>query len=157
MSERREEESAASKLAEQTLEEHGSCMKLVAEVERCLDRSPEDVQGWLADLRRALSSLKDAMHEHMKVEETGPIFRKLPERYPRLAAPLARLESEHPELERNIGEVLERAQALDNPELFDLRELNARVQLFVARLRRHEAAENEIVLEAYWDDFGGGD
>jgi iron-sulfur cluster repair protein YtfE (RIC family) len=157
MSERREEKSPASELAEQTLEEHGSCMKLVAEVESCLDSRPDDVRGWLADLRRALSSLKDAMQQHMKDEEAGPIFRRLPERYPRLAAPLERLESEHPELQRNIGEVLKCAQALDNPELFDLRELNARVQLFVARLRRHEAAENEIVLEAYWDDFGGGD
>jgi len=157
MSERLEEESAASQLAEQTLEEHGSCMKLVAEVESCLDRRPDDVQGWLADLRRTLSSLNVAMQQHMKDEEAGPIFRKLPERYPRLAAPLSRLESEHPELLSNIGEVLKRAHALEQPELHDLRELNARVQLFVARLRRHEAAENEIVLEAYWDDFGGGD
>lgn len=156
MSERATTESAASRLAEQTLEEHGGCMRLVADVESCLDRRPDDVQGWLGDLRDALSRLRDAMREHMKDEEAGAIFRALPQRHPRLAAPLSRLESEHPALLTNIGDVLDRARALERPELFELRELNARAQLFVARLRRHEAAENEIVLEAYWDDLGGG-
>ncbi|MDH3591914.1 MAG: hemerythrin domain-containing protein [Planctomycetota bacterium] len=157
MSERPAATSPASQLVEQTLDEHGGCMKLVVEVENCLDRHPDHAERWVADLEGTLTKLIAAMREHMKGEEAGPIFRTLPESYPRLAGPLARLESEHAELLNDADAVIDRIRALRDPEVFELRELNARTQLFIARFRRHEAAENEIVLEAYWDDIGGGD
>lgn len=157
MSESRAGETASSEMVDEALNEHASCMKLVEAVEECLDRHPDDASSWVAELERTLSCLRGTLQAHFTDEEAGPVFRNLPKRFPRLAGPLGRLESEHPELLRNIDEVIERARALKQPELFELRELNARAQLFIARFRRHEAAENEIVLEAYWDDFGGGD
>ena len=45
----------------------------------------------------------------------------------------------------------------DLNEIYQMRELNAQVQLLVATIRRHEAAENEIVIEAHWDEVGVGD
>jgi hypothetical protein len=31
------------------------------------------------------------------------------------------------------------------------------LQLMVATIRRHEAEENEIVIQAHWDEVGVGD
>jgi uncharacterized protein YqcC (DUF446 family) len=148
---------ADSSLVDETLLEHASCMELVSELERCLDRRPLDPERWLADVSERLTRLGVAMREHFVAEESGPLFRNLPLQHPRLADSLARLEAEHPVMLDRLDAVLERAAALRNPQDFELRELNARVQLLVARIRRHEAAENELVLEAHWDQIGEGD
>lgn len=152
MSDRPEE-----KLVDETLDEHSGCMKLVSEVEDCLDRRPSDPASWVSELREKLLRLNGALARHFEGEEAGPIFRSLPTRHPRLAQPLAALEAEHAVMLDELRGVLERAQSLERPEVFELRELNARVQLFVARVRRHEAAENELVIQAYWDEVGVGD
>lgn len=132
-------------------------MKLVSELENCLDRRPTDPERWVADLRDRLSRLKGALGEHFEREESGPLFRDLPVRHPRLAEPLARLEAEHPVMVEELSEALRRAETLESPEEFELRELNACAQLLVARIRRHEAAENELVIQAHWDEIGVGD
>jgi hypothetical protein len=144
-------------LVDETLEEHSGCMKLVVELEACLDRRPDDPVRWLAELTDQLSRLTGALGRHFETEESGPIFRSLPTRHPRLADPLAALEAEHSVMLAELGDVVSTAKALESPEIFEIRELNARVQLFVARIRRHEAAENELVVQAYWDEVGVGD
>jgi hypothetical protein len=153
----RVKEDAGSALVDETLDEHSGCMKLVAEVEDCLDRRPDNPKAWVAELRGKLARLDGALRKHFQGEEAGPIFRSLPTRHPRLAEPLAALEAEHAVMLDELTAVLGRAEALESPEVFELRELNARVQLFVARIRRHEAAENELVIQAYWDEVGVGD
>ena len=45
----------------------------------------------------------------------------------------------------------------DGAEPYRLHELNARVQLLIAKIQRHESEENEIVLDAHWSDLGMGD
>ena len=132
-------------------------MQLVAEVETLLDRRPDDPVAWLADLTANLVRLRDELKEHFEDEQSGQMFRALPISHPRLAVPLAKLEAEHPVMLVNLDELLERARELDEPEVYQLRELNGSTQLFVARIRRHEAAEYEMVMEAYWSDVGTGD
>jgi hemerythrin-like domain-containing protein len=144
-------------LVDETLEEHSSCMKLVSELEACLDRRPDDPVRWVTELTDQLSGLTGALGRHFEREEAGPIFRTLPTRHPRLAQSLADLEAEHSVMLLELRDVVSTAEALESPELFEVRELNARVQLFVARIRRHEAAENELVVQAYWDEVGVGD
>jgi iron-sulfur cluster repair protein YtfE (RIC family) len=144
-------------LVEQTLDEHRGCMRLLAAVEECLDRKPADSVSWVAELHAALTALSPVMRQHFESEENGPMFRKLPIQKPRLADQLEQLEAEHPAMLEQFDTVLAAVSELDEPEDFELREINARVQLFVARLRRHEAAENELVIQAHWDEIGVGD
>jgi hypothetical protein len=96
------------------------------------------------------------MREHFEAEEEGPLF-ELPLRRPRFATRLEALKDEHPRLLAEAVRITEIVAGMRNAELFELREINARIQLFVARLRRHEATENELIYEAYWDDIGCGD
>ena len=60
-------------------------------------------------------------------------------------------------LSERLERIIAQAEGLEDPAVYDLRELNAAVQLFVATLRRHEAAENEIVVHSLWDELGTGD
>ncbi len=144
-------------LVEETLDEHRGCLQLISEVEQCLDRPPDDRQRWLADLQGTLARLATALGRHFAGEESGPMFRSLPTQHPRLAGPLARLEAEHPVMLQKMNDVLEKANALENTEIFELRELNGGVQLLLAQIRRHEAAEDEMVIRAHWEEVGVGD
>ena len=97
------------------------------------------------------------MRVHFRTEETGPIYRQLPIKHPRLADRAAALEAEHKQILATIRDVADKAHALGEAEPCELRELNAQVQLLLATLQRHEAQENELVLEANWTDVGAGD
>jgi len=157
MSEQSDHEAVGASIVKEIRDEHRACMQLLSEVEECLDSPPDDPAGWISDLKQKLTELTAALDEHFTGEEAGPVFRKLPIQHPRLAGPLKQLEEEHATMRSELKTVLDKADELSQPEVFELRELNARVQLFVARLRRHEAAENEIVIQAYWDEVGVGD
>jgi hypothetical protein len=142
---------------DKTLDEHTACLQRITDLENCLDRRPDDPERWLSDLCDKTSKLREALGLHVEGEEAGPMFMRLPIRHPRLAARLAGLKAEHPRLLEDLDTVLKLARELREPRNFELRELNARVQLALARIRRHEASENELLIEAHWDEIGVGD
>jgi len=144
-------------LLEGTREEHRECMEVVGELVACLERHPESPGEWVRQLEGMLDTLEATMKAHFVVEEQGELYRGLPVTHPRLAARLKALESEHSGMLEAIDRVKEKARDLDDPESYELRELNARAQLLVAQIQRHEAQENEIVLEAHWGEVGVGD
>jgi Hemerythrin HHE cation binding domain len=144
-------------VAAHLLAEHDECMHLVVRVEACLDRRPDVCGPWLPDLRAALHQLARALEAHFEREERGPLFRVLPVARPRFAERLERLEAQHARISVSLAAAIARATELRDAQLHDLRELNAQVQLLVADIRRHEAAENEILFAANWDEVGIGD
>ncbi len=139
-----------------TLDEHRECMALVAEVERCLDRTP-DRESWLAELRDKLPKLAEKLDLHFRDEETQYLYREVPLSFPRFSDRLESLKSEHRDIMAAARSAIDKAKGLGSAEMHELRELNARIQLLVATIRRHEAEENEILLRAYWHDVGAGD
>ena len=141
----------------QVLVEHESCLTTVAELEALLDHPTEDGPAWLARVRDVLPRMAEALGAHFASEEEGPLFRALPQEFPHLADRLHRLRAEHAPLLQQVSAMEERAEGLEDPETYDLRELSGRLQLLVAVLRRHEAEEDEAVLSAYWQEAGAGD
>ena len=157
MSAVRGDRSTVRETSARLLAEHDDCMDFVARVEACLDRHP-DVHGpWLPDLRAALHQLAQTLAAHFLREERGPLYRVLPVARPRFADRLQRLEAEHARISAALSAAIACANELRDPQLHDLRALNARVQLVVADIRRHESAENEILFAANWDEVGTGD
>ena len=141
----------------ETLDEHKACLKLVEAVEDCLTHPPDLEGRWVATLLERLRPLRVGLKDHFVSEEKGALFGSLPLSKPRLARQLDALKAEHPALLQRLERIIAQAEGLDDPEIYHLRELNAAVQLFVATLRRHEAAENEIVVHSLWDELGTGD
>ncbi|MDH3626683.1 MAG: hemerythrin domain-containing protein [Acidobacteriota bacterium] len=140
-----------------TLDEHRECDRWVAKLEDCLDSHPDSSGQWVGRLLEHLPGLARTLREHFVTEEQGPLYADLPTRRPRIASRVEALKLEHPGMLVEIDQIIDATGGLREAELYELRELNARIQLFVARLRRHEAAENELIFEAYWDDIGVGD
>jgi len=144
-------------IVDETLEEHRGCMAVVAEVERCLDQKPDQDGVWLARMTESLPRLARTLRDHFRSEQQGPLFRKLPVTFPRFAHRLEQLEAEHVRILEIVDSVVARARNLADPQIYEIRELNAQVQLIIATIRRHEAEENEIVVQAHWDEVGVGD
>ena len=157
MSDKQRNETKEPQPFQETLDEHRECMQYVVALEACLDRRPDNAGLWIGGLLEHLPGLARTMREHFEAEEKGALFTDLPRRNPMVYARLKILKEEHPLLLREVERIIEIISGLREAELYELREVNARIQLFVARLRRHEATENELIFEAYWDDYGTGD
>jgi hypothetical protein len=130
-------------------------MRLVSEVESCLDRPPDRNGCWLGCLIEKLPVLTETLRAHFEGEQRSTLYCEIPIRFPRYAERLTRLATEHDEIIELALVAHERAKTLHGAEVHDLRQFNARVQLLIARIRRHEAEENEIMMRAYWNELGG--
>jgi uncharacterized protein (DUF1786 family) len=140
-----------------TLDEHRECMRVVSEVEDCLDEHPDREGRWMARLLPRLEMLTGMLEAHFCQEEQSALYREVPERFPRYADTLRRLAAEHAEILDRAKSLVRQAGGLDHSHIHALREFNAGVQLVIARIRRHEAEENEVVLGAHWQEYGAGD
>jgi hemerythrin-like domain-containing protein len=140
-----------------TLDEHRECMRVVAEVENCLDEHPDREGRWMGRLLPRLEMLTGMLETHFCQEEQSALYCEVPERFPRFAGTLERLAGEHAEILDRARDLVRQAGSLDHSRIHQLREFNAGVQLVVAKIRRHEAEENEVVLSAHWQEFGAGD
>jgi hemerythrin-like domain-containing protein len=143
--------------AESALDDHRECMRVVAEVEACLDTHPDRETRWIGRLVPRLEALIETLEHHFRDEEQEALYREIPERYPRHAERLRRLEAEHGRILTRARDLVKRAGSLDTTRIHELRAFNAGAQLLVARIRRHEAEENEVLLCAHWEEFGEGD
>jgi len=154
-----ENRTIASAAVETTLAAHRGVMQAILGVEACLDRHPDADGIWLGTLRAELPRLVETLERHFDEEQTGPLYQSVPLAHPRFAERLRVLEAEHETLLAGARAGADRAHRLGprGVELHELRALNGEIQLLVARIRRHEAEENEIVLEAHWGEVGGGD
>jgi len=150
-------ETAQKSVADEALDEHRECMQVVSSVENCLDRHPDREGQWIAQLCDELPRLADTLRCHFSAEQEGPLYRTLPVTHPRFASRLQKLEGEHAKIIEAVEEAVQRAVSLRDPQMYEIREFNAELQLMVATIRRHEAEENEIILSAHWDEVGTGD
>ncbi len=136
------------------LKEHRTCMQVLAEVEECLDGFAEAVRD--RELLNRLRTLDGTLRPHFRVEEEG-IFSDLPIDHPHLAARFKKLEDEHGTILESLQAAIRLADRVGDDETGQLLKLKAQIQLLSVTVRRHEAEENELVTEAYWNTFGISD
>lgn len=107
--------------------------------------------GSTADLLPLLDQALALFGEHFQREEQpGGVFDTVSRRAPQFSAQVSDLSSEH-------GTMVEQARALRARISRDQREAIAAAAELARRLREHEARENEIFMEAMYQDIGVGD
>ena len=132
--------------------EHPDCSAAVERVQAHLDAEPRD-GDWLEELAARAGALRATLVKHYELEEQGPLYNGIPQRHPRFTRKLSRLVEEHDEILRSLDAVVSGAGETA-PE--DTAEVELRAGVVLARIRRHEAEEIEIVLNARWDDLAPG-
>ena len=137
------------------LSEHENLRALLQKLERQVQQ-PAGSDAWLEKLRELLSGLVDLCSEHFRLEEQAGLHVQLREQSPRLAFRLEKLLSDH----FRILEALQNLVTDVSPDSVASGEsapLKERILGVLEAVHEHERAENEVMMDAYWDDLGGED
>ena len=82
----------------------------------------------------------------------------MPIDYPELSSRVKKLEKEHVAILALLQATIEQAAGLGtNPEDSLSRELAAQVRRLAAKVRRHKAAETDLVMASHWNTLGTAD
>ncbi len=111
--------------------------------------------GELRELLTRLAELRVALVAHFLGEEAAEgLYDMIRSMSPRLLGRVAQLEKEHQTFLADIDALAARARAcLAGP----VAELLGHAQGLARRLRNHEAAEDEVMLDTLYTDLGQGD
>jgi hypothetical protein len=107
----------------------------------------------LAGLREQLGATLTDVTAHFRFEEQGGYLDGVRKREPRLEHVAQQLAEEHGRLTQSLQALVREAQ--EATALTD--GLGEKVREWVARLRHHEAHENEVVQDAFNTDLGADD
>jgi len=143
----------AVNVGDKILSEHENLRALLRALEQQVEQSA-DSDAWLENLRETLSRLVDLCAEHFELEERAGLHVELREQSPRLASRLEKLLSDHSRilgaLRRLVTDLPTESTASGGVDA-----LKERILDTVAAVHEHERAENEIMMDAYWEDLGG--
>lgn len=138
--------------------DHQELRNLVRGIERQLNAA--EAAGWAKNeaqvVLTAIDELGRHLREHFAEEEAGGYMEEALALAPRFGPQAERLLKEHPTMLQQVGRLVELArccceQAQQGPELSRL------AREFFATLRAHDAAENQIIQEAFNTDLGLND
>ncbi len=138
--------------------DHLELTRLLSQTETLFSQG---VPSW-TEKRKAfdlLAKVRDRLAMHFSLEEAYGYMEDALEVAPRLTGRAFSLRAQHSELYRCIAALSEFSEDLvsRNTQRDDLKKLSVQVTGFLERLRAHESAENELILEALDDDVGVGD
>ena len=135
------------------LSQHKDLRALLQALERHIQQ-PAGSDAWLESLREALSGLVDLCSEHFTLEEQTGLHVELREQSPRLAFRLEKLLSDHSRILEALRKLVAGlpTESIASSEADPLKE---RVLGVLEAFHEHERAENEIMMDAYWEDLGG--
>ncbi|MBM4346449.1 MAG: hemerythrin domain-containing protein [Deltaproteobacteria bacterium] len=145
---------ATADLSDPIVEQHRGLRIHLDALWACAAAMPVDddeASRWRCELAECLDVLRADLVVHFAHEETGGGFDELARQLPHAAAKLEALTREHAVILDMVARLLG-VVAADTPS-----GLVAGTAQVVERLRRHEAAENELLLGAVADELGVGD
>lgn len=115
------------------------------------------LRGSMPDsLPALLDELADELKTHFEHEEVGGYFLGVVDRAPRLIGHVESLKHQHGELRSAARELAELAHR-QKTNADDWPRLRTDCEDFVDQLLTHEAAENDLLQEAYTQDIGEED
>jgi len=103
-----------------------------------------------------LDELAEQVLDHFEHEEEGGYFAEVIGVAPRLCERANALLREHAEMARHLSEMRHCAAERSRRSRW-WEELREEFEKFFERFSAHEAAENVLLQEAYWDDIGAED
>lgn len=157
MSDPRIRSSGSRKSMEEDRRRHRECLRVLDELEICVDRRPDRGAGWIGRLQSCFATFADALRLQFESEERGTLYRDLPETKPRLSDRIEALREEHERLLVELDAAVLRVAALNDERFADAGQVRETVRDLIAKLRLHEANETRLLQSAYWREVGTGD
>ena len=132
--------------------------RLLADVRRMCD-TPATIDSAPRRFFGLVEELRDQLALHFALEEAYGYFDDPIDVAPRLCRQANELRAEHDELYLMIVDLSETSEVLTQPDrvIGTVLTAVAQFQAFDQRFHRHEALENELIMQGYGDDIGVGD
>ncbi|MBQ17700.1 MAG: hypothetical protein CMJ65_11290 [Planctomycetaceae bacterium] len=137
----------------------------IASEHRRLRRSLSCLSQFLVDpasvhrvdpLLSRLEQLAEIVADHMALEERGGYLEPVCERLPHAAETLEKCLDEHDVLQKDLAELIDSLHA--GPSINSVHRLIFPGLLsWIAALEDHEHRETELLIEAFWTDYGVAD
>jgi len=113
--------------------------------------SPSAEEGWRTRLLEELEGLRAALLDHIEeVEADGGLLKEMLEQAPRLANQIGLVRDEHPDLCRQVDQII-----LDVRGSEDVIDLRAGVLDALTAIARHRQRGSDLVYDGYNVDIGG--
>jgi len=135
------------------LEDHKHVRALLGDLEEHLAKKIDEEDSWRSHLETCLADFHRRLQKHFVTEEEGKLYRELKERVPRLAQRLERVFGDHPAILERLEEIS--GGLKDGNSKIGMPQIIEETRGLIAQVAEHEAAENEVMMDAYWDDLGG--
>jgi iron-sulfur cluster repair protein YtfE (RIC family) len=137
---------------EQIHREHAALRALLSRVDRTLNDQCVEAN----DVVELLCRLYDALRNHFHCEEEGGFYAQISSDAPRLTGRTRNLSSEHRDLLSLAANLVQSSTECWKAPM-PWQTLREEFQILHQQLRQHESEENQLLQEAYQDDFGGND
>ena len=148
----------AEQLAKEALEEHQRLNTDIKHLVGLLNSKPENSQAdWFAACRDSFRHFHTQLRRHIEVEELDGFLRPVCQCRPTLTPRVDRLLQEHHEMLAACTAIEAFFHQRQNPTSEECVEGRRGALDLIARLEQHEAAENNLIQEAFNLDLGVGD
>jgi len=146
-------------LANRVDQEHEELRDAIDRLSTLFDRKVESdgFVGWKLDLLWQLRDFENQLQKHFDLEEDGGYNADLVRIAPHLAPSIAHLEEDHRKIISDLDHILDTVKSVENETSPMLPRARKRIDALLSFIREHEAEENAIIQEAYYQDYGVGD
>jgi hypothetical protein len=145
-----------STVVDRIRDEHKRIFALIHELEATFG-ARTDLDEWIATVTHRLVDLGELLAPHFRFERDSALYSDAPTRAPHLATRLDRLLGQHATFLTELGSILALARGTLDPDEELRKRLTTRIAALFAEMRQHEAAETELLGDAFQDDLGVGD
>lgn len=147
---------------EQVLAEHRELRTLLTHLEGYTAQPRPEIGNdgfhrWAADLSKHLVELHDKLFRHFRFETSSGVFDELVKIHPRGAKPLQELQGQHPQLLREVRELVHSSLSYSQGEEPANPRLRRRLGEILTHLRNHEDCESELLTRLLGRDIGAVD
>lgn len=137
-------------------EDNRRLREMLGEVRQALAHA-EVVENHPRRTAQQLAELRDQIAIHFALEEAYGYFDDAVRFAPRFSAQAARLKAQHPVLFTQLNELVELAEDPVEPHGPWSEKICSCFTEFDTHLRGHEQAEEQLILDVFESDIGGGD
>ena len=139
--------------------DHRELLNTLDELDAAFAILPEasDFINWKLEMMWKLRDFHNQLQKHFDVEEHGGYNEKLARQAPHLIPRIEHLEEDHLKITSDLNHILEVVKSIDHVQSAKIERAKCRLEDLIKFIRKHEDAENEVIQEVYFQDYGIGD
>lgn len=138
--------------------DHKALLSALTDLETAFDEPDIAHFGeWKLERLWQLRDFLNQLQKHFDLEETGGFNEKMARTAPHLCARIEHLEEDHLKITSDLNHIIDVMKGIYASDSPKLQRVRSRVLDLVTFIREHEAAETDVIQEAFYQEIGMGD